>query len=86
MHIGELNKMGANITVEGRTAVVRGVDSLAGANVEATDLRAGAALIISALAAEGTTEIGHIHYIDRGYELIEEKLSKVGCNIKRIDI
>lgn len=83
MHIGELNKMGANITVEGRTAVVRGVDSLAGANVEATDLRAGAALIISALAAEGTTEIGHIHYIDRGYELIEEKLSKVGCNIKR---
>lgn len=86
MHIGELNKMGANITVEGRTAVVRGVDSLAGANVEATDLRAGAALIISALAAEGTTEIGHIHYIDRGYELIEEKLSKVGCNIKRIEI
>lgn len=86
MHIGELNKMGANITVEGRTAVVRGVDSLAGANVEATDLRAGAALIISALAAEGTTEIGHIHYIDRGYELIEEKLSKVGCNIKRKEI
>lgn len=86
MHIGELNKMGANITVEGRTAVVRGVDSLAGANVEATDLRAGAALIISALAAEGTTEIGHIHYIDRGYEMLEEKLSKVGCNIKRIDI
>lgn len=84
MHIGELKKMGANITVEGRTAVVRGVEALAGAEVEATDLRAGAALIISALAAEGTTEIGHIHYIDRGYEMIEKKLKSVGCDIKRV--
>lgn len=86
MHIGELMKMGANITVEGRTAVVRGVEALAGADVKATDLRAGAALIISALTAEGTTEIGNIHYIDRGYEFIENKLSDVGCDIKRIDV
>lgn len=83
MHIGELNKMGANINVEGRTAIVRGVEKLKGAEVEATDLRAGAALIISALRAEGTTEIGHIHYIDRGYEKIEKKLSSLGCDIKR---
>lgn len=86
MHIGELIKMGANITVEGRTAIVRGVESLAGAEVEATDLRAGAALVISALCAEGRTEIGNIHYIDRGYELMEKKLSAVGCNIKRVVI
>ncbi|MDO4301159.1 MAG: UDP-N-acetylglucosamine 1-carboxyvinyltransferase [Clostridia bacterium] len=85
MHIGELIKMGANIAVEGRTAVVRGVETLAGAEVKATDLRAGAALIISALSAEGTTEIGNIHYIDRGYEMIEKKLSAVGCEIKRIE-
>lgn len=86
MHIGELIKMGANITVEGRTAVVRGVETLVGAEVEATDLRAGAALVISALSAEGDTEIGNIHYIDRGYEFIEKKLSAVGCNIKRINV
>lgn len=86
MHIGELIKMGANITVEGRTAVVRGVEALVGAEVEATDLRAGAALIISALSAEGTTEISNVHYIDRGYEFIEKKLSAVGCNIKRINV
>lgn len=85
MHIGELIKMGANIAVEGRTAVVRGVGALAGAQVKATDLRAGAALIISALSAEGITEIGNIHYIDRGYEFIENKLSAVGCNIKRVN-
>ncbi len=84
MHVGELKKMGANITVEGRTAVVRGVENIAGAAVKATDLRAGAALIISALSAEGITEIGNIHYIDRGYELIEKKLSDVGCSIKRV--
>ncbi len=86
MHIGELIKMGANITVEGRTAIVRGVETLVGAEVEATDLRAGAALVISALSAEGDTEIGNIHYIDRGYEFIEKKLSAVGCNIKRINV
>ncbi len=84
MYVGELIKMGANITVEGKLAVVRGVEGLAGAEVNATDLRAGAALIISALAAEGTTEIGNIHYIDRGYEEIEKKLSALGCKIKRV--
>lgn len=86
MHIGELIKMGANITVEGRTAIVRGVENLIGAEVKATDLRAGAALVISALSAEGITEIGNVHYIDRGYEFIEKKLSEVGCNIKRINV
>lgn len=86
MHIGELIKMGANISVEGRTAVIRGVETLTGADVEATDLRAGAALVISALTAEGTTEIGNIHYIDRGYEFIEKKLNSVGCNIKRVKV
>ena len=84
MHIGELIKMGANITVDGRTAVVRGVDRLIGAEVEATDLRAGAALVISALTAEGITEINNIHFIDRGYEGFERKLSDLGCNIKRL--
>lgn len=85
MYISELNKMGADITLDGRTAVVRGVDRLTGAKVNASDLRAGAALIISAMCAEGTTEIGNIHYIDRGYEMIENKLSKIGAKIKRID-
>lgn len=86
MHIGELIKMGANITVDGRTAVVRGVDRLIGAEVEATDLRAGAALVISALTAEGITEINNIHFIDRGYECFENKLSNLGCNIKRVNV
>lgn len=85
MHIGELIKMGANISVEGRTAVVRGVEKLVGAEVEATDLRAGAALVISALCAEGVTEIKNIHYIDRGYEFLENKLTSLGCCIKRVE-
>jgi UDP-N-acetylglucosamine 1-carboxyvinyltransferase len=83
MHAAELNRMGANISVEGRCAVVRGVKQLTGAPVTATDLRAGAALIISALAAEGKTEIGNIEYVDRGYFKIEEKLSDVGARIER---
>jgi UDP-N-acetylglucosamine 1-carboxyvinyltransferase len=83
MHAAELNRMGADISVEGRCAVVRGVRQLTGAPVTATDLRAGAALIISALAAEGKTEIGNIEYVDRGYFKIEEKLSAVGARIER---
>ncbi len=84
MHVGELAKMGANITVEGRTAVVKGVEILKGASVKATDLRAGAGLILSGLCAEGITEIGEIQYIDRGYEKIEEKIRQLGGKIKRI--
>ena len=84
MHIGELSKMGANIRVEGRTAVIDGIRQLKGAEVKATDLRAGAGLILSALCAKGLTEIGEIHYIDRGYEKIEEKIRSLGGNIQRI--
>lgn len=85
MYINELKKMGADITVEGRSAVIKGVDKLTGAKVKATDLRAGAALIISALCAEGKTEIGNIHYIDRGYDHIERKLKTLGAKIERIE-
>jgi UDP-N-acetylglucosamine 1-carboxyvinyltransferase len=83
MHAAELNRMGADIKVEGRCAIVRGVRQLTGTAVKATDLRAGAALVISALAAEGTTEIGDIEYIDRGYFHIEDKLASIGARIER---
>lgn len=83
MCAGELTRMGADIKVEGRCAVVKGVRELTGTAVKATDLRAGAALIISALAAEGKTEIGEIEHIDRGYFHIENKLSGIGARIER---
>ena len=83
-HVGELARMGANIHVEQRVAVVDGVERLWGANVEATDLRGGAALMIAALAAEGTTEIDRIDHIDRGYEHTEVLLRELGANIQRI--
>lgn len=83
-HVGELKRMGADIKIESRSAVIEGVDHLMGAQVKATDLRAGAALVLSALKAQGQTEIGEIEHIDRGYERIEEKLQKLGANIKRI--
>ncbi|MBQ7108118.1 MAG: UDP-N-acetylglucosamine 1-carboxyvinyltransferase [Clostridia bacterium] len=82
----QLTFMGADISVEGRTAVVQGVSKLVGAPVSATDLRAGAALIIAGLAAEGTTEIENIEYIDRGYEDVVEKITALGGNIERVDI
>jgi len=85
MHVGELNRMGADIKVESKSAIVKGVSKLTGTQVKATDLRAGAALIISALAAEGETEISDIYHIERGYCNIEEKLRKVGAKIKKID-
>lgn len=84
MHVGELNRMGADIKIEGNTAIIKGVERLTGTQVNATDLRAGAALIISALVAEGQTEIGEIQHIDRGYFEIEKKLGALGANIKRI--
>jgi UDP-N-acetylglucosamine 1-carboxyvinyltransferase len=83
MHAAELNRMGADIRLEGSCAVVRGVRQLTGTAVKATDLRAGAALVISALAAEGTTEIGEIGYIDRGYYHLEDKLKAIGARIER---
>ena len=84
MHAAELNKMGADIKIDGRTAVVEGVKKLTGTQVKATDLRAGAGLVLAALAAEGTTEISDIYHIERGYENIVEKLCAVGADIKKI--
>ena len=83
-YVGELRKMGADISVDGKVAVIQGVDHLKGAPVSATDLRAGAAMIIAGLAAEGTTEIDNIHYIERGYENIDLKLKELGADIARV--
>ena len=80
----ELNKLGAKITVNGKTAVFEGVEKLVGCPVSACDLRAGAALIIAGIAATGTTEVSGIEYVDRGYENIEEKFKSLGADIKRI--
>ncbi|MBD3815554.1 MAG: UDP-N-acetylglucosamine 1-carboxyvinyltransferase [Halothiobacillus sp.] len=85
MHVQELLRIGADIHVEGNTAVVRGLPILTGAQMMATDLRASASLILAGLVAEGETIINRIYHIDRGYESIEEKLSKLGANIKRIN-
>jgi UDP-N-acetylglucosamine 1-carboxyvinyltransferase len=84
MHVQELQRMGADIEIEGNTAIVRGVDKLTGAPVMATDLRASASLILAGLVAEGETEVQRIYHIDRGYEIIEEKLALLGANIRRI--
>ncbi len=83
-HAAELNKMGADITVRGQVAVVRGVERLMGAKVYAHDLRGGAALVLAALSAEGQSEVCDIHYIDRGYEGMEHVLGKLGGDIKRV--
>ena len=83
MHVQELKRMGADIEVEGNTAIIRGVDRLTSAPVMATDLRASASLIIAGLVAEGETEVQRIYHIDRGYENIEEKLSLLGAKIRR---
>lgn len=83
MHVDELNRMGADIRVEGNTAVVNGVPNLSGAPVMATDLRASAALVLAGLAAAGTTEVLRVYHLDRGYERIEEKLSNLGAKIWR---
>lgn len=83
-YVEELIKMGADITVEGNTAIVKGVPKLFGADVKAKDLRAGAALVLAGLAAHGVTGVLHLDYIDRGYEKIEVKLQKLGAKIKRV--
>ena len=82
-HVDELTRMGADIKVEGRSAVVRGVNGLQGANVVARELRGGAALVIAALAASGTTTISGTEFIDRGYENIEKYLHSCGAKIRR---
>lgn len=84
MHVPELARMGANVGVQGRSAIIRGVDGLHGAEVMATDLRASLSLVICALAAEGETTIDRVYHLDRGYEKLEEKLTRVGANIKRV--
>ena len=84
MHVPELNRMGADISVEGNTAMVRGVEKLSGATVRATDLRASACLVISGLVADGETIVDRIYHLDRGYEHIEKKLGGVGAKIERI--
>ncbi len=83
MHIAELRRMGADITVEGGTATVRGIKKLKSAPLMATDLRASASLIIAALAAKGESTISRIYHLDRGYERIEEKFQKLGADIRR---
>ena len=85
MHVQELLRLGADIRVDGHTAVVRGVERLGGAPVMATDLRASASLILAGLVADGETVIDRIYHLDRGYERIEEKLSALGARIRRID-
>ncbi len=84
MHVQEMQRLGADIAVEGNTALVRGVDKLEGAVVMATDLRASASLVLAALVAEGETIIERIYHIDRGYECIEEKFAQLGARIRRI--
>ena len=84
MHVSEMIRMGADIVIQGKSALVRGVSKLHGAQVMATDLRASASLILAGLAAEGTTVLSRVYHIDRGYQQIEKKLSALGANIRRI--
>ncbi len=84
MHVQEMNRLGAAITIEGKTAIIAGVERLRGAPVMATDLRASASLVIAAMAAEGETLIDRIYHLDRGYDRMEVKLSAVGANIVRV--
>ena len=84
MHVAELRRMGADITVEGGISTVKGIERLKGAPLMATDLRASASLIVAALAAKGETEIHRIYHLDRGYEKMEEKLLKLGADVKRV--
>lgn len=84
-HVSELKRMGANITLNARTAIIEGVDALESAPMFSTDLRAGAALIIAALMTEGESEINNIEYVDRGYEYLEQKLKALGADIRRVN-
>jgi UDP-N-acetylglucosamine 1-carboxyvinyltransferase len=84
MHVQELRRMGADIDIDGHTAIVRGVPKLSGATVMATDLRASASLVIAGLAAEGETLVDRIYHLDRGYDQMEVKLRALGANIQRV--
>ncbi len=84
MHVPELQRMGADLTLEGNTVFIRGVESLTAAPVMATDLRASASLVLAGLVARGQTIVHRIYHIDRGYECIEEKLTQLGADIRRL--
>jgi UDP-N-acetylglucosamine 1-carboxyvinyltransferase len=86
MHVSELKRMGAAIELDGATARIRGVESLSGAPVMASDLRASAALVLAGLLADGTTEINRVYHIDRGYEMLDEKLGSLGAQIERVKV
>jgi UDP-N-acetylglucosamine 1-carboxyvinyltransferase len=83
-HIGDLRRMGADIKVEGHSAIVKGVNKLSAAPVMASDLRGGAALVLAGLIAEGITELSRIYHLDRGYVKLEDKLTSLGADIKRV--
>jgi UDP-N-acetylglucosamine 1-carboxyvinyltransferase len=83
MHVSEMRRMGADIRIEGKNAIVQGLAHLTGAPVMATDLRASASLVLAGLAAEGTTEVSRIYHLDRGYEKLDQKLNKLGAKIRR---
>ena len=85
VHVSELQRMGADIRIQGNNAIVRGLSSLTGAPVMATDLRASASLVLAGLAAEGTTEVSRIYHLDRGYEKLDEKLNGLGAKIRRVN-
>ena len=84
MHVPELTRMGANVTIHGASALVRGVPRLTGAPVMATDLRASVSLVLAGLAAEGETVVNRVYHLDRGYERVEEKLAACGAEIRRL--
>jgi UDP-N-acetylglucosamine 1-carboxyvinyltransferase len=84
IHVSELRRMGANIRIQGDSAIIQGVESLSGAQVMATDLRASASLLLAGLAAEGVTEVSRVYHLDRGYEELDKKLASLGADIKRV--
>lgn len=86
MHVSELKRMGADISLNGPTAIIKGVERLSGAPVMASDLRASAALVLAGLHSEGTTDVNRVYHIDRGYELIDEKLNGLGAHIERVKV
>jgi UDP-N-acetylglucosamine 1-carboxyvinyltransferase len=84
MHVGELQRLGANLRIENNKVRIKGVKKLSGAPLMVSDLRAGAALVLAGLVAEGKTEVLRIYHLDRGYEHLEKKLKKLGADIKRV--
>ena len=84
MHVSELARLGAEISIEGPSAIIKGGSKLSGAPVMASDLRASAALVIAGMAARGSTQVNRIYHLDRGYEKIDDKLRKLGARVKRV--